>query len=149
MTQTYFGSGIRSGSGTLTDTTDGGFVVLMQTVTVTSNSTGAVSSGSVTVPENSQIIDISAEKIVNWDVGAGTANALNIRVGSASNGAQYMPTTNVATTNVTTGSLTVANLLARSNVANNIVIYCSVDPDGNVANTQAQILFNVLYAQKT
>lgn len=149
MTQTYFGSGIRSGSDTLTDTVDGGYCVLMQTVTVTSDAGGNVSSGTIVVPANSQIIDISAQKIVNWDVGSGTANALNIRVGSASNGAQYMPTTNVAATNVTTGSLTVANLLARSNVSSNVTIYCSVDPDGNVANTQAQILFNVLYAQKT
>ena len=44
MAQTYFGSTLRSGSGTLTDSTDGGFVVLTQTATVTTNADGSASS---------------------------------------------------------------------------------------------------------
>jgi hypothetical protein len=35
MAQTYFGSTLRAGSGTLTDEIDGGFVVMTQTTTVT------------------------------------------------------------------------------------------------------------------
>ena len=40
MAQTYFGSTLRAGSGTLTDTTDGGFVVMTQTTTVTTAAAG-------------------------------------------------------------------------------------------------------------
>ena len=148
MSQTYIGSALRTGSDTLTDSVDGGWVVVSQATTVTSDAGGNVTNGTITIPDNSQIIDIIAEKLVNWTVGGGTANALNIRVGSAANGATYFPTTNMAATVVSSGSLTSANVLARSNVASNVAIYCSVDPDGNIATTQAQIQFTVLYAQR-
>ena len=69
MSQTYFGSALRSGSGTLTDTTDGGYVVLMQTSTVTTNADGSASSTSVTIPSGSQIVDILIDQVQNETVG--------------------------------------------------------------------------------
>jgi len=149
MSQTYIGSTLRTGSDTLTDSVDGGFVVVSQVTTVTSDAGGNITSGTITLPSNSQIIEIYADKLVNWNVGAGTANTLNIRAGSASNGTQYTPTTNIAGIARTTGNLTVANVLARSNVSNNITVYCTVSPDGNIVTTQAQVQFTVTYAQKT
>lgn len=145
---TYIGSALRTGSDTLTDSVDGGWVVVSQATTVTTDAGGNATSGIITIPANSQIININAEKLVNWSVGGGTANALNIRVGSAVNSATYFPTTNVAATVVTQGTLTSANVLARSNVASNVAVYCTVAPDGNIATTQAQIQFTVVYAQR-
>ena len=56
MAQTYIGSTLRTGSGTLTDSTDGGYVVVSQTTTVTSVAAGTAVSSSVTLPASSQII---------------------------------------------------------------------------------------------
>lgn len=148
MSQTYIGSALRTGSDTLTDSVDGGWVVVSQATTVTTDAGGNATSGTITIPANSQIININAEKLVDWTVGGGTATALNIRVGSASNSATYFPTTNVAATVVTQGTLTSANVLARSNVASNVAVYCTVAPNGNIATTQAQVQFTVVYAQR-
>ena len=90
MAQTYFGSALRSGSGTLTDTTDGGFAVLMQTSTVTTNADGSASSTSVTIPSGSQIIDLLIDQVQNEVVGGGTATAINATVGTAAAGTQYL-----------------------------------------------------------
>ena len=148
MSQTYIGSTLRTGSDTLTDSYDGGYVVVSQVTTVTSDAGGNVTNGTIVLPDNSQIIEIYADKVVTWNVGGGLANALDIRVGSSANGAQYFPTTNVAGVARSTGNLSVANVLARSNVSSNETVYCSVDPNGNVAVTQAQIQFTVVYAQR-
>jgi len=59
MAQTYFGSTLRAGSGTLTDTTDGGYVVTSQTTTVTTASAGTATSATLTLPAYSQIIVIT------------------------------------------------------------------------------------------
>ena len=95
MAQTYFGSALRSGSGTLTDTTDGGFAVLMQTSTVTTNADGTASSTSVTIPSGSQIIDLLIDQVQNEVVGGGTATAINATVGTAAAGTQYLSATDV------------------------------------------------------
>ena len=95
MSQTYFGSALRSGSGTLTDTVDGGFVVLAQTSTVTTNADGTASSTSVTIPSGSQIINIFIDQTQNETVGGGTATAINATVGTAAAGTQYVSATDV------------------------------------------------------
>ena len=58
MAQTYFGSTLRAGSGTLTDTVDGGFVVMMQTATVTTAAAGTATSVTEVLPAGSQIMNI-------------------------------------------------------------------------------------------
>ena len=60
---TYIGSTLKTGSGTLTESTDGGFVVVSQTTTVSSVAAGTAVTSSVTLPANSQIIEIFADKI--------------------------------------------------------------------------------------
>ena len=77
MSQTYFGSALRSGSGTLTDSVDGGYVVLEQTVTVTTAAAGTATSSSVTLPSGSQIIDLFLDTMVTPVVGGGTAQSAN------------------------------------------------------------------------
>lgn len=146
--QTYYGSTLRSGTDALSDTVDGGFVVLTQSVTVTSLSSGAAAVGSVKLPASSQIIEIYADKIVNWVVGGGTATALNVSAGSSSGGTQYMDATDMASIGRTAGTLTVADVAAMADIGTNTTVYCNVDPDGTVSTTQAQIKFTIVYAAK-
>jgi hypothetical protein len=145
---TYIGSTLRTGTDALSDTVDGGFVVVSQSVTVTSLSSGNAAVGSVTLPAGSQIIEMYADKIVNWVVGGGSATALNVSVGSTSGGAQYMDATDVASVARTAGTLTVADVAAMADIGTNTVVYCTVDPNGTVSTTQAQIKFTIVYAQK-
>lgn len=145
---TYIGSTLRTGTDSLSDSVDGGYVVSTQSVTVTSVAAGTAAVGSVTLPASSQIIEIYADKIVNWVVGGGTATALNVSVGSTSGGAQYMDATDMASTARTAGTLTVADVAAMADIGTNTVVYCTVDPNGTVSTTQAQIKFTIVYAQK-
>ena len=50
--QTYIGSTLRTGSGTLTDSVDGGYVVNSQTTTVTTVAAGTAVSATLTLPAN-------------------------------------------------------------------------------------------------
>lgn len=148
MAITYFGSTLKSGTDALTEATDGGFVVVSQTTTVSSIAAGTAVTGSVTIPANSQIVEIFADKIVDWVVGGGSATALNVSAGSSSGGAQYLPATDMASIARTTGTMTVATVAAMDDVGSNTVVYFTVDPNGTVSTTQATIRFTVVYAQK-
>ena len=129
MAQTYFGSALRSGSGTLTDTTDGGFVVLMQTSTVTTNADGTASSTSVTIPSGSQIVDILIDQVQNEVVGGGTATAINATVGTAAAGTQYVSATDVIGGGRAALTFTAAQLAAMADVGSNTSVYLTVDPN--------------------
>ena len=146
--QTYFGSTLRSGSGTLTDTTDGGYVVLAQTVTITTTADGLAVNGTITLPAYSQIIEMFVDKIVAPVAGGGTATTYPVAVGSTSSGTEYMPSTNMASIARTSGTLVVADVAAMANIGTNTTVYCSVDPNGTVSTTQGQFQFTIVYAQK-
>ena len=148
MAQTYFGSTLRAGSGTLTDATDGGYVVMTQSVTVTSLASGAAASGTITLPASSQIINIFVDKTQLQVVGGGTATTLPCLVGSTSGGGEYVPSVDMFTTVRTNGVMTVATLAAMADIGTNTTVYCTVDPNGTVSTTQAKIQFTVVYAQK-
>lgn len=148
MATTYFGSTLKSGTDALSETTDGGFVVLSQTTTVSSVSAGTAVTGSVSIPAGSQIVQIFADKIVDWSVGGGTATQLNVSAGSTSGGAEYLPSTDMASTARTTGTMTVATVAAMDDVGTNTAVYFTVDPNGTVSTTQATIRFTVVYASK-
>ena len=148
MSQTYFGSALRSGSGTLTDTTDGGFVVLMQTTTVTTNADGTASSASVTIPSGSQIVDILIDQVQNEVVGGGTATAINATVGTAAAGTQYVSATDVIGGGRAALTFTAAQLAAMADVGSNTGVYITVDPNGTISTTQGIYRFTVVYAQK-
>lgn len=148
MAQTYFGSALRSGSGTLTDTTDGGFVVLMQTSTVTTAAAGTATSTSVVIPEDSQIIDIIIDQVQNEVVGAGTATAINATVGTAAAGTQYVSATDVIGGGRAALTFTAAQLAAMADVGSNTSVFLTVDPDGTIVTTQGIYRLTVVYAQK-
>ena len=148
MAQTYFGSALRSGSGTLTDTTDGGFVVLMQTSTVTTNADGTASSTSVTIPAGSQIVSIFIDQTQNESVGGGTATAINATVGTAAAGTQYVSATDVIGGGRAALTFTAAQLAAMADVGSNTGVFLTVDPNGTIATTQGIYRLTVVYAQK-
>lgn len=148
MAQTYFGSALRSGSGTLTDTTDGGFVVLMQTSTVTTNADGTASSTSVVIPSGSQIVNIFIDQTQNEVVGGGTATAINATVGTAAAGTQYVSATDVIGGGRAALTFTAAQLAAMADVGSNTSVFLTVDPNGTISTTQGIYRFTVVYAQK-
>lgn len=148
MAQTYFGSALRSGSGTLTDTTDGGFVVLMQTSTVTTNADGTASSTSVTIPSGSQIVNLFIDQTQNEVVGGGTATAINATVGTAAAGTQYVSATDVIGGGRAALTFTAAQLAAMADVGSNTSVFLTVDPNGTISTTQGIYRLTVVYAQK-
>lgn len=148
MATTYFGSTLKAGSGTLTETTNGGFVVLAQTTTATTTSDGLAVSSTITLPASSQILEIFVDKVVTQVVGGGTATTLPITVGTAAAGTQYISSTDLFTNVRAAPTLTVAQVLAMSDISTNTSVVLTVDPNGTVSTTQAVIRMTVVYAQK-
>jgi len=148
MAQTYFGSTLRSGSGTLTDTTDGGFVVLSQTTTVTTAAAGTATSATLTLPASSQIIDFVADMTVNGVVGGGTATAIPMTIGTAAAGTQYLSATDVFAGGRIALAFTAAQLSAMADIGSNTSVVVTLDPNGTISTTQGVIRLTVVYAQK-
>jgi hypothetical protein len=148
MAQTYFGSTLRAGSGTLTDTTDGGFVVLSQTTTVTTVSAGTATSATVYLPASSQIIDIKVDGTTVAVAGGGTATSIATTVGSAAAGTQYMASTDGIAGGRLAFTPTAAQTAAMANIGTNQTVYITVDPNGTISTTQGVFRLTVVYAQK-
>jgi hypothetical protein len=148
MAQTYFGSTLRAGSGTLTDTTDGGFVVMMQTSTVTTAAAGTATSVTEVLPAGSQIINIFIDTMVDEVVGGGTATAIPATVGTAAAGTQYVSSTDVFAGGRFSPTFTTAQLAAMADIGTNINVVLTVDPNGTISTTQGVYRMTVVYAQK-
>ena len=148
MAQTYFGSTVRAGSGTLTDTTDGGFMVLTQTTTATTVSAGTAVTSTVTIPADSQIIQFFIDCTTTPVVGGGTATAVNATIGTAAAGTQYLSATDVIAGGRASLSFTAAQLTAMEDVNANTTVAFTVDPNGTVSTTQGVYRLTVVYAQK-
>ena len=146
MAQTYFGSTLRSGSGTLTDTTDGGFVVLSQTTTVTTAAAGTATSATITIPASSQIINLIIDMVTVPSFG--TATLVNATIGTAAAGTQYLSATDVTLVGRTALAFTAAQLTSMSNIAANTSVVITVDPNGTIPTTQGVFRLTVVYAQK-
>jgi hypothetical protein len=148
MAQTYIGSTLRAGSGTLTDTVDGGYTVLTQLVSVTTVAAGTAVSGSVTLPASSQILSFNIDQTVDEVVGAGTATAINATIGTAAAGTQYVSATNVVSGGRASLTFTAAQLLAMQNIGTNTGVYFTIAPNGTISTTQGTYVLTVVYAQK-
>lgn len=148
MAQTYIGSTLRTGSGTLTDSTDGGFVVVSQTTTVTTVAAGTAVSASVTLPASSQIVQFFVDQVVDEVVGGGTATAVNATIGTAAAGTQYVSATNVFAGGRAALTFTAAQLLAMSDIGSNTSVYLTIAPNGTISTTQGVYRLTVVYAQK-
>ena len=146
--QTYFGSTLRAGSGTLTDTVDGGFVVMTQTTTVTTAAAGTATSATLTLPASSQIISFFVDMVQDEAVGGGTATAIAMTIGTAAAGTQYVSSTNVFAGGRAALTFTAAQLTAMSDIGANQSVVITLDPDGTIVTTQAIVRLTVVYAQK-
>jgi hypothetical protein len=148
MAQTYFGSTLRAGSTALTDTVDGGFVVMTQSTTVTTVAAGTATSATLTLPASSQIVDIYVDMVRDEVVGGGTATTLPITVGTAAAGTQYVSSTDLFAGGRAAITFTTAQLLAMSDIGTNQSVVITADPNGTISTTQAIIRLTVVYAQK-
>jgi hypothetical protein len=148
MAQTYFGSTLRAGSGTLTDTVDGGFVVMTQTATVTTVAAGTAVSVTEVLPASSQILEIFIDTMVDEVVGGGTASAIAATVGTAAAGTQYVSSTAVTTGGRASITFTTAQLLAMSDIGTNTNVVLTIAPNGTIVTTQGVFRLTVVYAQK-
>ena len=145
---TYFGSALRTGSDTLSDSTDGGYVVVMQTATVTTVAAGTAVSATLKLPAGSQILNIFIDQVQNEVVGGGTATAINATVGTAAAGTQYVSATDVIGGGRAALSFTAAQLLAMANIGTNTNVVFTIAPDGTISTTQGIYRISVVYAQK-
>ena len=148
MAQTYIGSTLRTGSGTLTDTVDGGFVVVSQTTTVTTAAAGTATSATLTLPASAQIIDFYVDVVQNEVVGGGTATAIAMTIGTAAAGTQYVSSTDVIAGGRIALTFTAAQLAAMADISTNQSVVITLDPDGTISTTQAIVRLTVVYAQK-
>lgn len=148
MAQTYFGSTLRAGSGTLTDSVDGGFVVMMQTASVATVSAGTAVSVTEVLPAGSQIINIFIDQVVDEVVGGGTATQIAATVGTAAAGTQYVSSTNVIGGGRLTPTFTTAQLAAMADIGTNTNIVMTIAPNGTISTTQGVYRLTVVYAQK-
>jgi hypothetical protein len=148
MAQTYIGSTLRTGSGTLTDTTDGGFVVVSQTTTATTVAAGTAVTSTITIPADSQIIDFYIDCTTLPVAGAGTATAVNATIGTAAAGTQYLSATDVISGGRAALTFTAAQLTAMSAVGSSTTVAFTIDPNGTVSTTQGVYRLTVVYAQK-
>ena len=145
MAQTYFGSTLRSGSGTLTDTTDGGFVVLSQTTTVTTAAGGTATSATLTLPASSQIINLIVDMVTSPSFG--TATKVDATIGTAAAGTQYLSATDVTLVGRTALAFTSAQLTSMSDIGANQSVVITIDPNGTVSSSGVFRL-TVVYSQK-
>ena len=148
MAQTYFGSTVRAGSGTLTDTVDGGFMVLTQTTTVTTAAAGTATSATLTLPASSQIISFFVDMVQDEVVGGGTATAIAMTIGTAAAGTQYVSSTDIFAGGRAALTFTAAQLAAMADIGTSQSVVITVDPNGTISTTQAIVRLTVVYAQK-
>ncbi len=145
---TYIGSTLRTGSGSLTDATDGGYVVVSQSTTVTTVSAGTAVTSSVTLPAGSQIIEFFVDCTTTPVAGGGTATTVPITIGTAAAGTQYLSATDVIAGGRASLSFTAAQLTAMGDIGTNTGVYVTVDPNGTISTTQGVYRVTVVYAQK-
>ena len=146
LSHTYWASTLTAGSA-LTEATDGGYVVLSQTISLTSNS-GAAVSGSISIPAGSQIIGFNIDTLTAPVAGAGTATTAPVTIGTAAAGTQYLSATDCFAAGRAALTFTAAQLTAMSNVGTNTSVFATVDPNGTILTTQGVFQVTVTYAMK-
>jgi hypothetical protein len=147
LSHTYFGSTLVAGSA-LTEETNGGYVVLSQTISLTSIAAGTAVSGSIAIPTGAQIISFEIDTLTAPVAGGGTATTAPITIGTAAAGTQYLSATDCFAAGRTALAFTAAQLTAMSNVGTNTSVVATVDPNGTISTTQGVWQVTVVYAMK-
>jgi hypothetical protein len=125
-----------------------GYVTLIQTTSITKNSTNAVSS-TLYVPAGAQIIDFNIDVMTAFD----SATSATLTIGTAAAGTQYVSGINAKTTGRATITYTAAQLAAMSGVtvlgvtaAVSAPVVVTVTPVG--ATTAGYLEVTIIYAQQ-
>jgi len=125
-----------------------GYVTLIQTTSITKNSTNAVSS-TLYVPAGAQIIDFNIDVMTAFD----SATSATLTIGTAAAGTQYVSGVNAKTTGRATITYTAAQLAAMSGVtvlgvtaAVSAPVVVTVTPVG--ATTAGYLEVTIIYAQQ-
>jgi hypothetical protein len=147
LSHTYWASTLTAGSA-LTEATDGGYVVLSQTISLTSVAAGTAVSGSINIPAGAQIIGFNIDTLTAPVAGAGTATTAPITIGTAAAGTQYLSATDCFAAGRAALTFTAAQLTAMSNVGTNTSVFATVDPNGTISTTQGVFQVTVTYAMK-
>ena len=147
LSHTYWASTLTAGSA-LTEATDGGYVVLSQTISLTSVAGGTAVSGSIGIPSGAQIIGFNIDTLTAPVAGGGTATTAPITIGTAAAGTQYLSATDCFAAGRAALSFTAAQLTAMSNVGTNTSVFATVDPNGTISTTQGVWQVTVTYAMK-
>jgi hypothetical protein len=145
MAQTYIGSTLRTGSDTLTDSTDGGYVVVSQTTTVTTAAAGTATSATLKLPASSQIIDLIIDMVTVPSFG--TATTVPATIGTVAAGTQYLSAIDVSLVGRTVLTFSAAQLTAMSDIGANQNVVITIDPNGTVTS-DGVFRLTVVYAQK-
>jgi hypothetical protein len=145
LSHTYFGSTLIAGSA-LTEATNGGYVVLEQSISLTTTADGLAVSGSVSLPAGSQILNFFVDTLTAPVAGAGTATTAPITIGTAAAGTQYLSATDAFTGGRAALTFTAAQLTAMLNIGNNTSVFATVDPNGTISTTQGVFQVTVIYS---
>lgn len=143
MAATHFSGPLQSGtliSGEVGGPNQGN-VVLSQYVTITQNSTNAVTS-SFLLPANSRIVGFNIDVLTAFD----SATSATLTIGTAAAGTQYISGVNAKTAGRAAPTITAAQLLAASNIGTtNLTVFATVTPVG--ATTAGSVLVTCTYIQ--
>jgi hypothetical protein len=142
MSQSTFSGPVKAGTVREGATPNLGYMVMMQSGTISQASTAVVSS-TVYIPANSRILEFFVDSSVAWD--SGTSATLSI--GTAAGGTQYVASVDAkATAGRLTISHTTTQLTAMSNVGATQTVTATVTPSGTT--TAGALKWAVVYAQQ-
>jgi hypothetical protein len=150
MAATHFSGPVLSGdlqSGE-TNGPNQGYVTLIQTTTITQNSTTAVSS-TMYIPAGSQIIDFNIDVLTAFN----SATSATLSIGTAAAGTQYVGSVNAKTAGRASITFSAAQLAAMSGVtvlgaaaATSAPVVVTVTPVG--ATSAGYVEVTIIYAQQ-
>jgi len=150
MAATHFSGPVLSGdlqSGE-TNGPNQGYAVLMQTTTITQNSTTAVSS-TLYIPAGAQIIDFNIDVLTAFN----SATSATLSIGTAAAGTQYVSSVNAKTAGRASITFSAAQLAAMSGVtvlgaaaATSAPVVVTVTPVG--ATSAGYVEVTIIYAQQ-
>lgn len=150
MAATHFSGPVLSGDLQSGDTNgpNQGYVTLIQTTSITKNSTNAVSS-TMYIPVGAQIIDFNVDVLTAFD----SATSATLTIGTAAAGTQYVSGINAKTAGRASITYTAAQLAAMSGVtvlgvtaAVSAPVVVTVTPVG--ATTAGYLEVTIIYAQQ-
>lgn len=150
MGATHFSGPVLSGDLQSGDTNgpNQGFAVLMQTTTITQNSTNAVSS-TLYIPAGSQILDFNIDVLTAFN----SATSATLTIGTAAAGTQYVGSINAKTAGRAAITFTAAQLAAMSGVSvlgvaspTTAPVVVTVTPVG--ATSAGYVEVTIIYAQQ-